>query len=57
MRDGGGGKFQCTGEWNGEKFDRVIEAEDESDAREHWWFWAWSQGASLTNLHVKRLVH
>lgn len=52
-----GSKFQCTGEWNGEKFDRVIEAEDESDAREHWWFWAWSQGASLTNLHVKRVVH
>lgn len=50
-------KFRCTGEWNGEKFDRVIEAEDEGDARDHWMFWACSSGASLVNLQVNRVVH
>jgi len=43
--------------WNGEKFERVIEAEDEGDARDHWFFWSWVASASLENLEVKRVVH
>lgn len=50
-------KFLCTGEWNGDKFSRVIEAEDEGDARDHWMFWAWASGASLSNLKINRVVH
>ncbi|UYM58170.1 MULTISPECIES: hypothetical protein [Leclercia] len=48
----GGNKFRCTGKWNDEPFDRVIEAEDEGDARDHWFYWAWVAGASLQNLEV-----
>ncbi|HFI1624496.1 MULTISPECIES: hypothetical protein [Enterobacteriaceae] len=48
----GGNKFRCTGKWNDEPFDRVIEAEDEGDARDHWMYWAWVAGASLQNLEV-----
>ncbi len=50
-------KFRCTGTWNGEKFERVIEAEDEGDARDHWLFWSWVANASLGNLEVNRVVH
>lgn len=50
-------KFRCTGMWNGEKFDRVIEAEDESDARDHLLYWAWVGNASLENLEVNWVVH
>ncbi len=28
--------FRVTGEWNGEPFDRVIEAEDINDCYNHW---------------------
>lgn len=48
----GGNQFRCTGKWNDEPFDRVIEAEDEGDARDHWMYWAWVAGASLQNLEV-----
>ncbi|EPZ9374460.1 hypothetical protein FSY56_08555 [Escherichia coli] len=47
-----GHQFRCTGSWNGETFDRVIEAEDEGDARDHWMYWAWAAGATLQNLEV-----
>ena len=50
-------KFRCTGMWNGEKFERVIEAEDESDARDHWFYWSWVANASLENLEVNRVAH
>lgn len=50
-------KFRCTGVWNGEKFDRVIEAESEGDAMDHWMFWAWVAKASLENLQVNRVAN
>lgn len=46
--------FRCTGKWNGEPFDRVIEAEDEGDARDHWLFWAGVSGAKLESLEVTK---
>lgn len=47
-----GNKFRCTGKWNDEEFDRVIEAEDEGDARDHWMFWAFTAGARLELLEI-----
>ncbi|MFG6089915.1 hypothetical protein [Enterobacter soli] len=47
-----GKKFRCKGVWNNEAFERVIEAEDEGDARDHWWFWAWISQARLENLEI-----
>ncbi|UTJ46624.1 hypothetical protein NLZ15_17530 [Atlantibacter subterranea] len=46
--------FRCTGKWNDEPFDRVIEAEDESDARDHWLFWAGVAGATLSGLEITK---
>ncbi len=46
--------FRCTGQWNEEEFDRVIEAEDEDDARAHWYFWASIAGATIMNLEIKQ---
>ncbi|MDM3156013.1 hypothetical protein OGW08_18295 [Citrobacter sp. Cf122] len=46
--------FRCTGQWNEEEFDRVIEAEDEDDARAHWYFWASITGAAIMNLEIKQ---
>jgi len=50
-------QFRCTGTWNGEEFDRVIEAESEADAMDHWLFWAWTVRASLENLQVNRVAN
>ena len=47
-------KFRCTGKWNGENFDRVIEAEDEGDARDHWMYWAYVAGARLESLEISK---
>ncbi|EIH4684715.1 TPA: hypothetical protein JLH84_004517 [Escherichia coli] len=32
--------FRVTGEWNGEPFNRVIEAENINDCYNHWMIWA-----------------
>ena len=48
----GANHFRCTGQWNEEEFDRVIEAEDEGDARDHWMYWDWVAGATLKNLEI-----
>lgn len=48
----GSNKFRCTGQWNDEEFDRIIEAEDEGDARDHLMYWAWVDGATLKNLEI-----
>lgn len=49
-----GNHFRCTGQWNDEDFYRVIEAEDEEDARAHWYFWASVAGATIMNLEIKQ---
>ncbi|HEE9909107.1 TPA: hypothetical protein R8G48_002134 [Citrobacter braakii] len=49
-----GNRFRCTGQWNDEEFDRIIEAEDEGDARDHWMYWAWAAGATLQNLEITK---
>ncbi len=49
-------KFRCRGVWDGKKFDRVIEAEDESDAHLHWMCWAAIAGINLENLHVEKMA-
>ncbi|MDW2592646.1 hypothetical protein [Citrobacter braakii] len=49
-----GNRFRCTGQWNDEEFDRIIEAEDEGDARDHWMYLAWIAGATLKNLEIKQ---
>ncbi|UIW10376.1 hypothetical protein [Flyfo siphovirus Tbat2_3] len=50
-------KFRCTGLWNGEKFDRVIEGVDEADCHLHWMLWALIAGANLKNLQVNRVAN
>lgn len=50
-------KFRCTGTWSGERFNRVIEAEDEADCHLHWMSWALIAGAELENLRVNRVAN
>ncbi|EFN4183926.1 hypothetical protein ACND61_000933 [Escherichia coli] len=47
--------FRVTGEWNGEPFDRVIEAEDISDCYDHWMLWAQIAHADVTNIRIEEL--
>ncbi len=47
--------FRVTGEWNGEPFDRVIEAEDINDCYNHWMIWAQIAHADVTNIRVEEL--
>ncbi len=47
--------FRVTGEWNGEPFDRVIEAENISDCYDHWMLWAQIAHADVTNIRIEEL--
>ncbi|BCT58815.1 TPA: hypothetical protein ACP633_001901 [Escherichia coli] len=47
--------FRVTGEWNGESFDRVIEAEDINDCYNHWMIWAQIAHADVTNIRIEEL--
>ena len=47
--------FRVTGEWNGEPFDRVIEAEDINDCYNHWMRWAQIAHADVTNIRIEEL--
>ena len=42
--------FRVTGEWNGEPFNRVIEAENINDCYDHWMIWA-----DVTNIRIEEL--
>ncbi|GDT23546.1 TPA: hypothetical protein JZF63_003089 [Escherichia coli] len=44
--------FRVTGEWNGEPFNRVIEAENIND---HWMIWAQIAHADVTNICIEEL--
>ncbi len=48
-------KFRVTGEWNGELFNRVIEAEDHNDCHEHWIMWAQIAHANVTNIRIHEI--
>lgn len=48
-------KFTVTGKWNGEAFDRVIEAEDINDCYDHWMMWAQIAHADVTDLRIEQL--
>ncbi|EMW0295496.1 TPA: hypothetical protein ACRRC6_000433 [Klebsiella pneumoniae] len=48
-------KFIVTGEWNGEPFNRVIEAEDQNDCHEHWMMWAQIAHANVTNMRIEEI--
>ncbi|WP_097499241.1 hypothetical protein [Escherichia coli] len=47
--------FRVTGEWNGEPFNRVIEAENISDCYNHWMLWAQIAHADVTNIRIEEL--
>ena len=47
--------FRVTGEWNGEPFDRVIEAENINDCYDHWMIWAQIAHADVTNIRIEEL--
>lgn len=47
--------FRVTGEWNGEPFNRVIEAENISDCYDHWMLWAQIAHADVTNIRIEEL--
>ncbi|ENJ5808981.1 hypothetical protein AB2K57_004438 [Escherichia coli] len=46
--------FRVTGEWNGEPFNRVIEAEI-NDCYDHWMIWAQIAHADITNIRIEEL--
>lgn len=48
-------KFRVTGEWNGESFNRVIEAEDWNDCYGHWMAWAQIACANVTNMRIEEI--
>ncbi|MEL7628743.1 hypothetical protein AAGW04_07025 [Pectobacterium aroidearum] len=52
-----GGKYQCSGLWNGNPFNRIIEAEDKNDCYLHWQFWAMVANAELSNLEVEEIIN
>lgn len=45
--------FRVTGEWNGEPFNRVIEAENINDCHDHWMIWAQIAHAEVTNIRIE----
>lgn len=45
--------FRVTGEWNGEPFNRVIEAENINDCYDHWMPWAQIAHADVTNIRIE----
>ena len=47
--------FRVTGEWNGEPFNRVIEAENINDCYDHWMIWAQIAHAEVTNIRIEEL--
>lgn len=47
--------FRVTGEWNGEPFNRVIEAENINDCYNHWMIWAQIANADVTNIRIEEL--
>lgn len=47
--------FRVTGEWNGEPFNRVIEAENINDCYDHWMIWAQIAHADVTNIRIEEL--
>ncbi len=47
--------FRVTGEWNGEPFNRVIEAENINDCYDHWMLWAQIAHADVTNIRIEEL--
>lgn len=47
--------FRVTGEWNGEPFNRVIEAENINDCYNHWMIWAQIAHADVTNIRIEEL--
>lgn len=48
-------KFIVTGEWNGEPFKRVIDAEDQNDCYDHWMMWAQIAHANVTNIRIHEI--
>lgn len=46
---------RVTGEWNGEPFNRVIEAENINDCYDHWMIWAQIAHADVTNIRIEEL--
>lgn len=56
------GDDKCTSEsqvngmeWNGEPFNRVIEAENINDCYDHWMIWAQIAHADITNIRIEEL--
>lgn len=48
-------QFRVTGEWNGEPFNRVIEAEDQNDCYGHLMMWAQIVHAKVTNMRIEEI--
>lgn len=48
-------QFRVTGEWNGELFNRVIEAEDWNDCYDHWMMWAQIAHANVINMRIEEI--
>lgn len=42
-------------EWNGEPFNRVIEAENINDCYDHWMLWAQIVHADVTNIRIEEI--
>ena len=47
--------FRVTGEWNGEPFNRGIEAENMNDCYDHWMMRAQIAHADVTNIRIEEL--
>ncbi|HFI8992029.1 hypothetical protein [Escherichia coli] len=47
--------FRVTGKWNGEPFNRVIEAENINDCYDHWMLLAQIAHADVTNIRIEEL--
>ena len=54
-RDDSSRRIDVPYEWNGEPFNRVIEAEDINDCYNHWMIWAQIAHAEVTNIRIEEL--
>ncbi len=50
-------KFKCTGKWNGEPFEQVVEAEDEGDCYGHCLWWATMCEATIADFVMEVLAN
>lgn len=47
--------FRVIGEWNGELFNRVIEAENINDCYDYWMIWAQIVYVDVINIRIEEL--